>query len=119
MLSPSVMSDSFASPWTVAYWAPLSMGYSRQEYGSGLPFLYPRDLPDPAIQLLTPALAGEFFTTKPPRKTQNTNCSEIKHGFCLLFHTLCTDQVLFPTATDYIFHNKSSITFPLAQGRQA
>ena len=46
-------------------------------------------------------------------------CGESNHGFCLLFHTPCTDQVLFPISKDYIFHNKSSITFPLAQGRQA
>ena len=46
-------------------------------------------------------------------------CGESNHGFCLLFHTPCTDQVLFPISKDYIFHNKSIITFPLAQGRQA
>ena len=40
----------FATPWTVAYWAPLSMGFSRQEYWSGLPFLSPEDLPDPGIE---------------------------------------------------------------------
>ena len=64
-------------------------------------------------------MAGGFFTTGPPRKPQNMNCSEIKHGFYLFFHTPCTDQVLSPISTDYIFHNKSSIPFPLAQGRQA
>lgn len=47
------------------------------------------------------------------------HCGESSHGFSLLFHTLCTDQVLFPISTDYIFHSKSSITFPVAQGRQA
>ena len=40
----------FATPWTVAYQAPLSMGFSRQEYWSGLPFPSPRDLPDPGIE---------------------------------------------------------------------
>ena len=49
----------------------------------------------------------------------NMHCGESNHGFCLLFHTPCTDQVLFPISTDYIFHNKSSITLPLTQGRQA
>ena len=44
------MSDS-ATPWTVAYWAPLSMGFSRQEYWSGLPFPSPENLPDPGIDL--------------------------------------------------------------------
>ena len=41
----------FAIPWTVAYLAPPSMGFSRQEYWSGLPFLSPEDLPNPGIEL--------------------------------------------------------------------
>ena len=40
----------FATPWTVAYQAPLSMGFSRSEYWSGLPFPSPGDLPDPGIE---------------------------------------------------------------------
>ena len=61
----------FATPWTVAHQAPLSMEFSRQEYWSGLPFPSPEDLPDPGIEqvsLASPALAGGFFTTVPPRK---------------------------------------------------
>ena len=53
-------------PRTVARQAPLSMGFSRQEYWSGLPFPPPGDLPDPEIQsesLMSPALASGFFTT--------------------------------------------------------
>ena len=42
----------FATPWTVAYQAPLSMGFSRQGYWSGLPFPSPGDLPNPEIELL-------------------------------------------------------------------
>ena len=56
----------FATPWTVARQAPLSMGFSRQEYWSGLPCPPPGDLPDPGIEpasLISPTLAGEFFTT--------------------------------------------------------
>ena len=56
----------FATPWTVAHQAPLSMGFSRREYWSGLPFLPPGDLPDPGIQsasLTSPASAGRFFIT--------------------------------------------------------
>ena len=45
-----------ATLWTVACQAPLSMGFSRQEYWSGLPFPSPRDLPDPGIELGCPAL---------------------------------------------------------------
>ena len=55
-----------ATPWTVARQAPLSMGFSRHEYWSGLPCPPPKDLPDPGIQpasLMSPALAGSFFTT--------------------------------------------------------
>ena len=46
----------FVTPWTVAHQAPLSMGFSRQEYWSGLPFPSPRDLPDPGIEPRSPAL---------------------------------------------------------------
>ena len=48
----------FATPWTVAHQAPLSMGFSGQEYWSGLPFPPPRDLPNPGIEPQSPALAG-------------------------------------------------------------
>ena len=58
----------FAPLWTVACQAPLSMGYPRQEYWSGLPFPPPGDLPDPGMEPMFPALAGGFFTTKPPGK---------------------------------------------------
>ena len=58
----------FASPWTVAYQAPLSMGFFRQEYWSGLPFPPPGDLPDPGIEPVSPAFADRFFTTEPPGK---------------------------------------------------
>ena len=56
----------FATPWTVARQAPLSMECSRQEYWSGLPFSSPGDLSDPGIEptsLMSPALAGGFVTT--------------------------------------------------------
>ena len=56
----------FATPWTVACQALLSMGFPRQEYWSGLPFLSPGDLPNPGVEpasLMSPALAGRFFTT--------------------------------------------------------
>ena len=54
--------------WTVAHQAVLSMGFSRQEYGSRLSFPSPRDLPNPGIKPVPPALAGRFFTTEPPGK---------------------------------------------------
>ena len=65
VFSHSVVFDSFATPWTAARQAPLSMGFPRQEYWGGLSFPSPRDLPDPRIKptfLVSPALAGRFFT---------------------------------------------------------
>ena len=61
----------FATPWTVAYHASLSIGFSRQEYWSGLPFPSPGDLPDPGMEPVSPppALAGGFLTTGPPGKS--------------------------------------------------
>ena len=55
-----------ATPWTVAYHAPLSMGFSRQEYWSGLPFPSPEDFPNARTESTSPALADRFFTTEPP-----------------------------------------------------
>ena len=66
------MSDS-AILWTVALQAPLSMGFSRQEYWSGLPFPSPEDLPDRGtepVSLVSPALAGRFFTTSATREAR-------------------------------------------------
>ena len=60
----------FAIPRTVAHQAPLSMGFPRQEYWSGLPFPPPGDLPHPGIKPVSPALAGGFFTAEPPRNPQ-------------------------------------------------
>ena len=62
---------TLATPWTVACQAPLSIGFLRQEYWSGLPFPPPGDLPHPGIEPVTlalPALAGRFFATEPCRK---------------------------------------------------
>ena len=72
-LNHSVVSDS-ATPWTVVHQAPLSLGFPRQEYWSGLLFPPPGDLSDPEIKYASPALADEFFTTEPlgkPRLLSN------------------------------------------------
>ena len=61
----------FVIPGTVAHQAPLSMGFPRQEYWSGLPFSSPGYLPNPGIEsmsLASPALAGGFFTIESPGK---------------------------------------------------
>ena len=53
----------FATVWSIAFEAPPSIGFSRQEYWSGLPFPSPGDIPNPGIEPGSPALAGRFFTT--------------------------------------------------------
>ena len=58
----------FANPWTVDHEAPLSMGFSRQETWSGLPFPSPGDLPDPGIEPKSPALQADALTSEPPGK---------------------------------------------------
>ena len=71
----------FVILWTVAHHAPLSMGFSRQEYWSGLPFPLPRDLPDSGIELISftsLALAGMFFTTSATWKIHKFNADTIK-----------------------------------------
>ena len=60
----SMMSNSFVTPWTIVHQPPQSMGLSRQEYWSGLPFPAPGDLPDLGIEPVSPALADGFFTTE-------------------------------------------------------
>ena len=57
----------FATPWT-AYHAPPSMGFSRQEYWSGLPFPSPGDLPNPGIKVGSPALQADTLPSEPPGK---------------------------------------------------
>ena len=58
----------FATPWTVAYQAPLSMGFSRQGCWSGLPFPSPGDLPNPGIKSRSPALQADALPSEPPGK---------------------------------------------------
>ena len=58
-VSHSVLSESFVTPRTGAHQAPLSMGFPRQEYWSGLPFPSPGDLPDPGIEPMSSALQAD------------------------------------------------------------
>ena len=70
------MPDSFATQRTVACQAPLSMGYSRQEHWSGLPFPSLGDLSFPGIKPASPALAGGFFTIESPGKLTNAEAKQ-------------------------------------------
>ena len=58
----------FATPWTVAYQAPPSMGFSRQEYWSGVPFPSPGDLSNPRIKPASPSFQADALTAEPPGK---------------------------------------------------
>ena len=67
----------FASPWTVANQAPLSMGFSRQEYWSELPFPSPGDLPDPGIEPWSPALSTDALPSEPPGKSLSLDQTDL------------------------------------------
>ena len=72
---------TLVTPWTAAHQAPLSMGFSRQEYWSGLPFPPPGNLPNPGGKPTSPALAGGCFTTEPPGKPERDFSDVINIGF--------------------------------------
>ena len=89
------MSDSFVTPWPVARQAPLSMGFPRREYWSGLPFSPPGGIPGPGVTAASPALAGRFFTTDPSVPTgtdylhvngQNTTAVFLLCGVNIIFN---------------------------------
>ena len=61
----------FVTPWTVAHQAPQSMGFSRQEYWSGLPFPSPGDLPNPGTEPRSPALQADSLPSEPPETGSN------------------------------------------------
>ena len=63
----------FATPWTVAYQAPPSMGFSRQEYWNGLPFPSPGDLPDSGIEPGSPAFQADALASQPPGNPKSTS----------------------------------------------
>ena len=62
------MADCFATPWTGAHKVPLSMGFPRQEYWSGLPFPSPRGIPDPGIEPRSPTLQADTLPSEPSEK---------------------------------------------------
>ena len=69
LLSPVQL---FAIPWTVAYQAPPQMGFSRQEYWSGLPFPSPGELPDPGIEPRSPALQADALHSESPGRQKQS-----------------------------------------------
>ena len=70
----------FSTPWTVARQVSPSVGFSRQEYWSGLPFPSPEDLPDPGMEPRSPALQAEALTSEPPRIASESKTKSKKSG---------------------------------------
>ena len=69
LFSHQVVANSFATLWTVAHQAALSIGFPRQNSWNGLPSYSPGALSDPGIKPMSPVLAGEFFIPEPPGNT--------------------------------------------------
>ena len=83
----------FATPWTVACQAPLSMGFSRQEYWSGLPCPSPGDLPDPGIEpasLVSLALQIDSLPTEPPGKSKLRQYFHLIRIFKIFYYKILT-----------------------------
>ena len=68
----------FSTPWTVACQAPLSVGFSREEYWSGLPFLSPGNLPDPGIEPRSPTLQADSLPSEEKKKKRGYTSEYIK-----------------------------------------
>ena len=84
----------FATPWTAAYQAPPSMGFSRQEYWSEVPFPSPGDLPNPGIKPMSPELQADALTSEPPGKPSNVTESHQKVRTQLLTVLQCNSMAL-------------------------
>ena len=100
----------FAPPWTIAHQAPLSMGFSRQEYWSGLPCLPPGDLPDPGIEptsVTPPTLAGGFFIT--------TSATWEAQPLVQSGHLLFSWLVVSNSATPWAVACQASLSFTMSQ----
>ena len=93
----------FATPWTVAHQAPRSMGFSRQEYWSGLPFPSPGDLPDPGIEPRSPALQADAFNLCATREASPStelsslgvihSCGKIHYQYCWTVKSVCHSEL--------------------------
>ena len=101
----------FATLWTVAHQAPLSMGFSRQEY-YGLPCSLPRDLPNPGIKPtspMSPALAGGFFTTSGTGEAQGDGGGRPNKRTDFMFSPALKYKFYFITLKVLLFLNFQSI----------
>ena len=109
---------TLCDPMDYNYQAPLSMGFSGQEYWSGLPFPPPGDLPHPGIKPTSPALRGRFFTTEPPGKYNLCVYSPrlIKNvGTSTLNYTFSQNVVLWTSLLSFWFSSEISFSIlPIA-----
>ena len=89
----------FATPWAVAHQAPPSMGFSSQEYWTGLPFPSPGDLPNPGIEPRSPALQADALTSEPP--------GIVFHSYPFHIYKVCSSsfsfQILLICTTSFFF----------------
>ena len=103
----------FATPWTVACQAPLSMGFSRQEYWSGLPFPSPGNLPHSGIEPGSPALEADALTSEP--HPPPLFWFAVTEMFLILFLDLQINhqQTLFETLIDNCFNPQFTLSIVL------
>ena len=102
----------FSTPWTVACQAPLSMGFSRQEYWSGLPSPPPGDLPDLEIEARSSALQADSLPSEPPGKPEQACFHRLKlHQLCSLERHCSGNSLVFSVLWQVIH-----LSFPRALG---
>ena len=114
----------FATPWTVAHQAPLTKGFSRHKYWSGLPFPSPGDHPNPGIEPGSPTLEADALTSEPPGKTSmiyeryTVYClSPSEHAITAEIHKCPFNVQIFCWSVDYPFHNCCIVeTFHISVG---
>ena len=96
LFSHWVVSNSFATPWTVVYKAALSMGFPRQDYWSKLPYSSPGDFLEPGTETASPAMAGLFFPAQLPGKPLHVSVLFFKflsQLFLLFSHSVVSDSL--------------------------
>ena len=103
------------TPWTVAHQAPLSMGFSRQEYWSGLTFLSPGDLPNPGIEPRSPTLQADTLTSEPPGSSK-TALVIPKRDHMVLF-SISLEEILFTENFAAVFSRICVCYLNLMNGR--
>ena len=105
----------FATPWTVDYQARPSMGFSRQEYWSGLPFPSPGDLHDPGIEPGSPIFQADALTSEPPGKAQE--CSNYRTIELISHASKVMLKILQARLEQYMNHELSDVQAGFRKGR--